>query len=62
MVDSFWFLFPVANYDTLPYDPSLPDSQNFAMSCQGCDVEFPSVGFGINVAGITVTESDRWMR
>ncbi|WVQ84537.1 hypothetical protein IAT38_006691 [Cryptococcus sp. DSM 104549] len=35
---SFWFLFPVANYDALQLEDSM-DSER--QTCFGCDVEFP---------------------
>ena len=42
LMRSFWFLFPVANYDTLPLE-AVDDENKLEPSCFGCDAQFPSV-------------------
>jgi hypothetical protein len=40
---SFWFLFPVANYATLPLEIASDPSHELAPTCFGCDRDFPDV-------------------
>ncbi|RSH91414.1 hypothetical protein EHS25_009713 [Saitozyma podzolica] len=47
---SFWFLFPVANYATLPLEIASDPSHELAPTCFGCDRDFPDLSdIGINL-------------